>query len=203
MNECRHADDDPQAAADGGPEPDRRGDRHLPAHARVARRPRRLFRRPCRHHGGDRGSPQESRARQAALSAVRPLRRRPRAWRSRQLAQYRPAGRDRDPQPAAGLRRAHLARPHRVASHRGATRHHGGDAAQLAHRPRLPRDLDRGRLPAGVLHRADPGLRLLLPPRLGAGAARAARRVLQPATHGHRLLSDRQPDRRRRRSVPR
>ena len=69
-------------------------------------------------------------------------------------------------------------------------------------RSRLPRGRDRGRVAAGVLHRPDPGLRLLLPARLGAGAARAARRVLQPAAARHRLLPDRQPDRRQRRDVP-
>ena len=69
-------------------------------------------------------------------------------------------------------------------------------------RSHLPRDHDRGRLAAGVLHRADPGLRLLLPARLGAGAARAARHLPQRAAAGHRLLPDRQPDRRRRRGVP-
>ena len=68
-------------------------------------------------------------------------------------------------------------------------------------RPRLPRDRDRRRLAAGVLHRPDPGLCLLLPARLGAGAARAARRILQPAAAGHRLLPDRQPDRRQSRAV--
>ena len=38
--------------------------------------------------------------------------------------------------------------------------------------------VDGGRVAAGVLHRADPGLCLLLPARLGAGAARTARHVL-------------------------
>ena len=55
----------------------------------------------------------------------------------------------------------------------------GGDAARLADRPRLPRTLDGGRLVAGVLHRPDPRLCLLLSTRLGPGAARAARCVHQ------------------------
>ena len=94
-----------------------------------------------------------------------------------------------------------LLRPDRLDGDRGAARHHGGDAARLDHRPCLPRRRDRRRLAAGVLHRPDPGLRLLLPARLGAGAARPARRLLQPAAAGHRLLPDRQPDRARRRAV--
>ena len=44
---------------------------------------------------------------------------------------------------------------------------------------------------AGFLHRPRAGLRLLLPARLGAGAARPARRVLQRAADGDRLLPDR------------
>ena len=63
---------------------------------------------------------------------------------------------------------------------------------RLAHRPCLPRGGDRRRVAAGVLHRPDPGLRLLLPARLVAGAARPARHVLQRAAEGHRLLPDRQ-----------
>jgi hypothetical protein len=50
-------------------------------------------------------------------------------------------------------------------------------------RPRLPHRLDRRRLAAGVLHRTAPGLRLLLSARLGAGAAGAARHLLQPPPH--------------------
>ena len=56
------------------------------------------------------------------------------------------------------------------------------------------------RVAAGVLHRPDPGLCLLLSARLGAGAARPARCVLQRAAAGDRLLSDRQPDRARARN---
>ncbi len=56
---------------------------------------------------------------------------------------------------------------------------------------------------AGVLHRPAAGLRVLLPARLGAGAARPARRFLRRAAARHRLLPDRQPDRRRLRAVSR
>ena len=108
------------------------------------------------------------------------------------LTTGQPVG-QRDQDAAAGLGRADAARPDRLDADRGAARHPRGDAARLADRSRLPRDRDRGRVAAGVLHRADPGLRLLLPARLGAGAARAARRLLQPAAAGHRLLPDRQP----------
>ena len=132
------------------------------------------------------------------LRAVRELRRRPGARRSRQFADHRPAGRPGNQEPAAGIGRTHAARPDRLDADRGAARHHGGDAAQFAHRSYLPGGLDRRRIAAGVLHRADPGLRVLLPARLGAGAARPARRVRQSAAARHRLLPDRQPDRRAR-----
>ncbi len=59
----------------------------------------------------------------------------------------------------------------------------------------------RRRVAAGVLHRAHPGLRVLLSARLGAGAARPARRVLYRTAACHRLLPDRQPDCRRSRNV--
>ena len=50
------------------------------------------------------------------------------ARRSRQLADHRPAGRARDQDAPAGLRRAHAARADRVDGDRGAARHPGGDA---------------------------------------------------------------------------
>ena len=56
---------------------------------------------------------------------------------------------------------------------------------------------DRRRVAAGVLHRPHPRLCLLLPARLGAGAARPARHLLQSAAARHRLLPDRQRARRR------
>jgi peptide/nickel transport system permease protein len=46
---------------------------------------------------------------------------------------------------------------------RGAARHLRCHQPQLAHRSRLPCRSDCGRFAAGVLHRPDPGLRLLLP----------------------------------------
>ena len=196
LKERDHAGHDPQAADVRGAEPDRRRDRHLPADARAARRSGGLFRRARGDQGGDRADPREARPRQAADRAVRPLRQRSRARRSRQFADHRPAGRQGDQEPAAGLGRTDAARPDRLDADRGAARHRGGDAARLAGRSRLPRGGDRRRVAAGVLHRADPGLRLLLSARLGAGAARPARRLLQPAAAGHRLLPDRQPDRR-------
>ncbi len=98
-------------------------------------------------------------------------------------------------QPAAGVGRTDAARPSGFDRDRGAARHPGGDQAQFAARSCLPHRLDRRRVAAGVLHRPDPGLCLLLSARLGAGAARPARRVLHRAAARHRLLSDRQPDR--------
>ena len=50
-----------QARARRHTEPDRGGDRHLPAHARAARRSGRLLRRACRHQGGDRADPRHAR----------------------------------------------------------------------------------------------------------------------------------------------
>ena len=134
---------------------------------------------------------------QPLVDPVRALCRRSCARRSRHLAHHRAAGRRRNPRAAAGVGRADLARPDRVDRDRGAARHHGGDAAGLADRSQLPDRHDRRRVAAGVLHRADPGLCLLLSARLGAGAARPPRRVLQRAADRHRLLPDRQPDRAR------
>ena len=196
-----HADDDPQAAGDGDPKPDRCGDRHLPAHAGAARRSGGLFRRPGRNAAGYPAGAGQSRPRQAADRAIRPLCRRSRPRQSRHFAHHRPAGRDRVAQPAAGIRGIDAARAHRLDRNRGAARHSGGDQAELADRPCLPRHRDRRRIAAGVLHRPDPGLRVLLSARLGAGAARPARRVLHAAAACHRLLPDRQPDRGRSRNI--
>ena len=98
--------------------------------------------------------------------------------------------------PASGVGRADAAWPDRLDADRGAARHHGGDTAELDHRSHLPDRIDSRCITSRVLHRTDPGLRVLLPPRLGARAARAVRRVLQPAAERHRILPDRQPDRR-------
>src|SRR3954454_7303457 len=49
----------------------------------------------------------------------------------RNRPQHRPAGRSRDPQPPAGLRRADAARPHRLGRDRDSARRAGGDAAGL------------------------------------------------------------------------
>ncbi len=151
----------------------------------------------------DRGDPQEARPRQAAARAVRPLRQRSRARRFRQFADHRPAGRDRNPQPPAGVGRTHAARPRSCDRDRGAARHSRRDQAGLLDRSSLPGDDHRRRLAAGVLHRPAAGLCLLFPARLVAGAARPARCVRQRAADGHRLLSDRQPDRARFRDLPR
>ena len=190
--ENSHAPHDPQASADRRAEPDRRDHRHVSADARAARRSGGLFRGTRRDHGGDRAGPRQARPRQAADRPVRQLRGRSRARRSRDLAHHRPAGRDRHPQPPAGLRRADAARPDRLDADRGAARHPGRDQAGIARRSSLPRDRDRGRVTAGVLHRPDPGLCLLLPAGHRAGAARAARHLPERAAAGHRLLPDRQ-----------
>ena len=58
-----------QRLRDRDPEPDRRGDRHLPADARAAGRSGGLFRRAGRDHGGDRGNPRQARARQVAAAS--------------------------------------------------------------------------------------------------------------------------------------
>ena len=110
---------------------------------------------------------------------------------------------DRNPQPPARLGRADAARPDRVGRDRDPARHLRGGEAEFVGRSHLPRGDDRGRLAAGVLHRADPRLRLLLSARLGARAARAARYIPFCPAQGHRLLSDRLADRRRLRGLPR
>src|SRR6516162_2525726 len=96
--DARH---DPQADAGGRSEPDRRGDRDLPADAGAAWRSGGLFCRTGRNEGGDRADQGQARPRPAFDRAVRPLRRRPGARRSRQLADHRPAGRPGDPRPPA------------------------------------------------------------------------------------------------------
>ena len=57
-----HACDPRQTPVDGDPDLDRRGHRHLPAHARAARRPGGLFRRPGSDAAIDRRYPQVARA---------------------------------------------------------------------------------------------------------------------------------------------
>ena len=68
-------------------------------------------------------------------------------------------------------------------------------------RPSLPGNDDRRRVIAGVLHRIGACLHFLFQARLVAGAAWAARRVLQRAARRDRLLSDRRIDRARFRNV--
>src|SRR6202044_462607 len=121
--------------------------------------------------------------------------RRPRPRQSWQFADHRAAGAARVAHPAAGVGGTDPARSPRLHRHRGAARHFGGDAAEFIDRSRLPRRRAARRVAAGVLPRPDPGLRLLLSARLGAGAARAAGCFLRPPAAGHRLLSHRQPDR--------
>ncbi|GCC44908.1 hypothetical protein chiPu_0028901, partial [Chiloscyllium punctatum] len=116
-------------------------------------------------------------------------------------ADHGPAGRRRAAQPPAGIGRTHTARPRRLDRDRDPARRAGGDAAGLVDRPSLPRHDDGRRVAAGVLHRARAGLCVLFPARLGTGAARPARRVLQRAADRHRLLSDRYADRARLRGV--
>ena len=118
------------------------------------------------------------------------------------IADHGPAGRNRNPQSPAGVGRADTARPDRLGCDRAAARRARGDAAGLVDRSSLPHNDDGRRLAAGVLHRPRAGLCLLFPARLVAGAARAARRVLQRAADGDRLLSDRHIDRARFRGVP-
>ena len=86
-----------------------------------------------------------------------------------------------------------------------AARRAGRDPPRLVDRPSMSGDHDRGRVAAGVLHRAGAGLYLLFQARMVAGPVGTTRRVLQRAAGGDRLLSDRHPDRRAisRRSAPR
>ena len=91
-----HARDPRQTAGDGDPDADRRGHRHLPAHARLARRSGDLFRRPRGDAAIDRRRAQATWPRQAADRTVRPLRQRPRARQFRQFAVHRPAGGEGD-----------------------------------------------------------------------------------------------------------
>ena len=173
-------------------------DRHLPPHPRAAGRHGGLFRRPRRHARGDRAGqgparPRPAAARSSSLTYVGDLATR----RSRHLALDRPAGLGRDRDPPPGLGRAHAcwasSSPCSIAVPLGilaAVRQGSLD------RPSLPGRGHRRRLPAGLLHRPPAGLRLLLPPRLGPGAARAASTSSTRAPRGgHRLLPGRQPDR--------
>ena len=98
---------------------------------------------------------------------------------------------DRNPQSPPCLGRAHAARPDRVGRDRDSARHFRGREAELVGRSHLPRGDDGRRLAAGVLHRAHSRLRLLLPARLGARAARAARHFSVCPAKGHRLLPGR------------
>ena len=164
--------------------------------------PAAYFAGPAADKAGDRADQEEARPRQAADRAVLPLHRRSRAWRFRQFADHRPAGRDRNPQPPAGFRRTDPARPDRLDRDRDSARHSRRDQAGLVDRPSLPGHDHGRRVVAGVLHRPGAGLCLLFPARMVAGAARAARRVLQRAADGDRLLSDRRADRARFRGVP-
>ena len=112
--------------------------------------------------------------------------------RPRQVADHGPAGGARPRRPAARLARADAHRPR--ARHRGgpAARGPRRHAAGVVDRSPVP-DADHGRrLAADLLHRPLARLRLLLPPRLGAGAARAARRLCHRARRPERLLPDRQ-----------
>ena len=190
-----NADDDPQASGDGDPEPDRRGDRDLPVDPRAARRSGGLFRGPRGDATGHPGGAGQARPRQAADRAIRPLRGRSRPRQSRHLAHHRAAGRDRIAHPAAGFRGADAARAPGFDRRRGAAWNSGGDQPNslVDHACRVIATLGVS-LPVFFT-----GLILvyvsLLSPRLGACAARPARRVLHPAVANHRLLSDRQLDR--------
>ncbi len=197
-----HADRHRQASAYRDSEPDRRRDRHVSAHARASRRSRGLFRGSGRHQRGDPGSPREARARQVAAGAVHPLCDGSLERRPRTVAHHRPAGRHRNPQPAARLGRTHTARADRVGRDRDSARHLRGGETELLGRSHLPRGDDGRRLAAGVLHRTHPRLCLLLSARVVARAARTARYLPVGAAEGHRLLSCRQPDRGRPGNIP-
>ena len=182
----RHADHDRQAADVCDPVADRGRDRHVPADARAAGRSGRVFCRARRDQGGGRADPQEARPRQAADRAVLPLHQRSRAWRFRQFADHRPAGRRRNPQPPAGLGRIDAAGPLGVGHDRHSARRASRHPPGVVDRSSLPDHDDGGRLAAGVLYRPGAGLRLLFQARLVAGAARPARRVLQRAADDNR-----------------
>ena len=119
------------------------------------------------------------------------LSRRPGAGQSRQFAQHRPAGGDRDRHAPAGLRRAHAGRPDPGRRYRHPARRAGGGEAGHLDRPSLPHRDHGGRVAAGVLHRAAVRLRLLLPAAMGAGAQRPARRLPVAAHAHHGVLPDR------------
>src|SRR5262249_19192761 len=76
--------------------------------------PAAYFAGPAAHQEGGRTKKKKARLEKPADRAVLPLFQRPRPWRSRLFAPHGPAGRDRNPQPPAGLRRADAARPVRV-----------------------------------------------------------------------------------------
>ena len=170
---ARDAHHDRQAADVRDPKPDRRGHRDIPSDPGAARRSRGLFRGPRRDQGGDRADPKEARFRQAADRTVLSLHQRSCPWRFRHLADHGPARCDRNPQPPAGVRGTNAARTLHLRHDRASIGCACRNPAGLVDRSPLPRDDDRRRVAAGILHRSPAGLRLLLPAWLVARAARA------------------------------
>ena len=125
--------------------------------------PAAYFAGPAADQGGDRADPREARPRQAAARAVRPLCRRSRR-RAISAIRSPPASRSLTEISNRLPASAELTLLGLIVSmsDRGAARHPRGGEAGLVDRSHLPRGGDRRRVAAGVLHRADPGLCLLL-----------------------------------------
>src|SRR5690606_7615107 len=115
------------------------------------------------------------RPRQVAAGAVRDLCVAPAAGRSRPVDLDRAAGSGGTAPPAAGLAGADADRAAAVLLDRAAARRAGRHPARLLGRPSLSRAGDGGGVAADLLHRASPGLRVLLPARAGAVADRPPR----------------------------
>src|SRR6516225_4358314 len=144
---------------------------------------------------GDPGGACQTWPGQAAGTAIRPLPARSRSRQSRHLAYDRPACRDGVANPFASFGGTNSTWSFALDLNRRPTRHPGRHATEFATRSHLPPRIHGGGIAAGVFHRPDPDLCLLLPAWLGPGAARTAGRFLPRAAPSHWLLSDRQPDR--------
>ena len=184
---------------------DRRRHRHLPADPRAAGRSGGLFRRArgdARRRSSRSASSSASTSR-CSSSSCRYVNDLAHGDLGNSLTTGQPVG-DRDRSPPAGFGRTHAARPDRVDADRRAARHSRGDASRArgstmpAASSRRPACRCRCSSPACCWSTSSIIMLGWSPAPLGrldVFSSRAAAR--------HRLLSDRQPDRRRLRDLPR